>query len=314
MSGEFGSYHLPIMLDEVLELLKPERGGVFVDGTLGGGGHSEGILNRLPEGSRHFGIDRDEDAIIEAGNRLKAYPAFTAVRGNFFNMRDLLAPYGVSGADGILLDLGVSSHQLDDAERGFSYMADARLDMRMDRSQALSAYEVVNTYPEKRLYEIIRDYGEERYASRIAGSIVRQREDRPIETTSELAELIKRSMPGFAKREAQHPAKRTFQAIRIEVNGELGELETAVKDAVRFLNPGGIIAIITFHSLEDRIVKNVFRSFYNPCTCPPEAPICVCGKKREIEIVNSKPVTSCEEELKTNPRARSAKLRAAIKI
>lgn len=314
MSGQASSYHVPIMLDEALDILKPERGGIFIDGTLGGGGHSEGILKRLPAGSKHFGIDRDSDAIQEAGKRLADYPAFTAVHGNFFHMRDLLAPFGVSGADGVLLDLGVSSHQLDEAERGFSYSMDARLDMRMDRSQTLDAYEVVNTYPEKRLYEIIRDYGEERFAARIAGSIVRERAIKPIATTSALSDIIKRAMPGFAKREAQHPAKRTFQAIRIEVNGELDELEKAVRNAVMFLKPGGIIAIITFHSLEDRIVKNVFRSLRDPCTCPPEAPICVCGKKREIEIITNKPVVAGEEETKSNPRARSAKLRAAIKI
>ncbi|MBQ5488147.1 MAG: 16S rRNA (cytosine(1402)-N(4))-methyltransferase RsmH [Clostridia bacterium] len=304
-------YHVPIMLGEVLELLSPERGGVFVDGTLGGGGHSSGILSRLGSGGKLFGIDRDDEAIAAASARLSSFPAFTAVHGNFFDMARLLEPYGVTGADGILLDLGVSSHQLDDASRGFSYGADAKLDMRMDRTQQLSAYEVVNGYSERKLFEIIRDYGEERFAHRIASAIGKARESAPIESTTELADVIKRAIPAANRREGPHPAKRTFQAIRIEVNGELDGLEKAVTNAARFLNPGGVIAVITFHSLEDRIVKNVFKTLQHPCVCPPSAPVCVCGRKQELEIITGKPVTACREELELNPRARSAKLRAA---
>ena len=307
-------YHVPIMPDEVLALLQPERGGIFVDGTLGGGGHSGRILERLPDGSRLYGIDRDSDAIEAAGSRLSRFPAFTAVHGNFFEMRRLLAPYGVTGADGILLDLGVSSHQLDDGSRGFSYTADARLDMRMNREDPVSAYEVINGYPARRLAAIIRDYGEERFANRIANAIDRARQSAPIETTTELAEIIRSAIPAPARREGPHPAKRTFQAIRIEVNGELAGLEKAVTEACRFLNPGGVIAVITFHSLEDRIVKTVFKDLQHPCTCPPSAPVCVCGRKQEIEIITAKPLTAADGELAANPRARSAKLRAARRL
>lgn len=307
-------YHVPIMPDEVLSLLEPERGGVFVDGTLGGGGHSSLILSRLGAGGRLFGIDRDDEAIAECEKRLGQNPAFTAIRGNFFDMRQLLALHGIEKVNGILLDLGVSSHQLDDGSRGFSYGADAKLDMRMDRTQPLSAYEVINGYPAKRLFEIIRDYGEERFASRIANAIDKARRSQPIETTTELSDIIKRAIPAAARRDGPHPAKRTFQAIRIEVNGELAGLERAVRDACRLLSKGGVIAVITFHSLEDRIVKNVFKELKDPCTCPPTAPVCTCGKKQELEIITPKPVTASAEELKTNPRARSAKLRAARRI
>lgn len=308
------TYHTPIMLPEVLSLLRPERGGVFVDGTLGGGGHSLGILRALPSDGRLFGIDRDGDAISEASARLSGFPNFTAVRGNFFRMTELLAAHGVSGADGILLDLGVSSHQLDDAERGFSYGSEARLDMRMDKSAPFSAYDVVNGYDSAKLTQIIRDYGEERFASRIANAIVAARANKPVETTTELAEIIKNAIPAAARRDGPHPARRTFQAIRIEVNGELAGLEQAVRSAVRFLNPGGIIAIITFHSLEDRIVKNVFKNLANPCTCPPNAPVCVCGLKPEVAILTKKPLVADEAELDLNSRSRSAKLRAAQKL
>lgn len=307
-------YHVPIMFDEVMELLSPERGGIFVDGTLGGGGHSEGILERLPESGRLFGIDRDGDALREAGGRLSRYPNFTAVKGNFFDMRSLLASYGITGADGILLDLGVSSHQLDDGERGFSYGADAKLDMRMDRSQAFSAYDVVNGYSSKQLCEIIRDYGEERFAGRIANAIVSERKKRPIETTTELAAIIKKAIPAAARRDGPHPARRTFQAIRIEVNGELAELEKAIRDAVEFLNPGGVIAIISFHSLEARIVKTTFKTLANPCTCPKSAPVCICGKKPTVELLTGKPIKASGTEIENNPRSRSAELRAARKL
>ena len=306
------SYHKPIMLSEVLELLQPSRCRATVDGTLGGGGHSEGILELLPETSIHFGIDRDPEALEAAGKRLAGYKNFREIRGNFFNMRELipLDEYRLPGVDGILLDLGVSSHQLDDAKRGFSYGAEAPLDMRMDTTAALSAYDVVNGYTSKRLFEIIRDYGEERFASRIANAIVRERESGPIETTTRLAEIIKSAIPAPARREGPHPARRTFQAIRSEVNGELDGLAEAIRNAASLLNPDGVMCVITFHSLEDRIVKNVFRELKDPCTCPPSAPICICGKKPIAEILTSKPITAGEEELNENPRARSAKLRA----
>ena len=288
------SYHTPIMLPQVLSLLRPERGGTYVDGTLGGGGHSLGILRSLPAGGRLFGIDRDGEAIAEASARLSVFPNFTAVRGNFFQLTELLNARGVNGADGILLDLGVSSHQLDDAERGFSYGSEARLDMRMDKSAPLSAHDVVNGYDTAALTRIIRDYGEERFASRISNAIGAAR--------------------AAARRDGPHPARRTFQAIRIEVNGELAGLEQAVRDAVRFLNPGGVIAVITFHSLEDRIVKNVFKNLANPCTCPPNAPVCVCGLKPEVAILTKKPLVADDTELDLNSRSRSAKLRAAQKL
>ena len=311
-----GSYHTPIMLREVMELLAPETRRATVDGTLGGGGHSEGILERLPASSVHFGIDRDEEAIAAASERLKGFPNFHPIHGNFFRMKELLplAEYGIGSVDGILLDLGVSSHQLDDGSRGFSYNSEAPLDMRMDKSAPFSAYEVVNGYDAERLAKVIRDYGEERFAFRIAKRIAEEREKAPIETTVALAEIIKSAIPAAARREGPHPARRTFQAIRIEVNSELAGLETALRDAVDLLSPGGVLAVITFHSLEDRIVKNLFRELHDPCTCPPSAPICICGKKPTVEILTGKPVTACEEELEANSRARSAKLRAVRKI
>lgn len=307
--------HIPIMLNEVLELIKPQRGGIYADGTLGGGGHSEAILSALPDGAKLFGIDRDMDAIAAASVRLERFnDKFSAVHGNFFNMKELLRARGVDKLDGILLDLGVSSYQLDNFQRGFSYREDAPLDMRMDKSTPFSAYNVVNEYDSEHLFRIIKDYGEERYASRIANAIVRERAQRPIGTTLELAELIAKSMPAAARREAQHPAKRTFQAIRIEVNGELAGLERAIEDAHDMLSSGGVMAVITFHSLEDRIVKQTFRRFEKPCTCDPKAPICTCGKVPTARVLTRKPLTACEEELEYNPRARSAKLRAIEKL
>lgn len=306
------TYHTPIMLGEVLDLLRPERCRVTVDGTLGGGGHSEGILERLPKTGMHFGIDRDEDAIREAEKRLSSYDNFRAVRGNFFDIKDILPlkEYGFSAVDGILLDLGVSSHQLDDGSRGFSYGAEAPLDMRMDRSAPLSAYDVVNTYDRDRLARIIRDYGEERFAGRIAGAIVSNRERHPVETTTELADIVKNAIPAPARREGPHPARRTFQAIRIEVNSELDGLDGAIRSAAGLLAPDGVLAVITFHSLEDRIVKNVFRELKDPCTCPPSAPICICGRKPIADILTPKPITASDAEVERNPRSRSAKLRA----
>lgn len=310
-----GFDHIPVMKEEVIALLKPERGGIFVDGTLGGGGHAEAVLDRLPRDGKLYGIDRDEDAIDAAGARLARFgEKFTAVRGNFFAMKELLGAAGVEKVDGILLDLGVSSHQLDEAERGFSYMEDAPLDMRMDRSSLVSAYDVVNGYSSEELFILIKNYGEERYASRIANAIVRERTKKPIERTLELSDIIRRAMPAAARREAQHPAKRTFQAIRIEVNGELAGLGEALVSAHDMLGPGGVMAVITFHSLEDRTVKQTFRRFENPCTCDPHAPVCTCGKTPSARILTKKPVTPGEAELETNPRSRSAKLRAIEKL
>lgn len=313
MSG----YHVPIMVEEVLRLLEPERGGIFVDGTLGGGGHSEAILHRLPAGSKLYGVDRDGDAIAESTARLKALDAaaeFTAIRGNFFDMPQLLRERGVERADGILLDLGVSSHQLDTPERGFSYHEEAPLDMRMDDRAPLTACDVVNGYGAPELTRIIREYGEERFAARIANAILRAREKAPIETTTALAEIVKSAIPAANRREGPHPARRTFQALRIEVNGELAGLREAVEGAHGILAPGGRIAVITFHSLEDRIVKNLFRELENPCVCPPKAPICTCGRKPAARVLTRKPITAGETELEDNPRARSAKLRAAERI
>ena len=310
-----GFHHIPILRDTVVSLLAPQRGGTFVDGTLGGGGHAEAVLERLPEDGRLYGIDRDGAAIEAASLRLTRFgEAFTAIRGNFFDMKRLLAGQGVMEADGILLDLGVSSHQLDTPERGFSYHEDAPLDMRMDPSAPLSAYDVVNGYPAEALARIIREYGEERYAMRVANAIVREREKAPLDSTVRLAEIVKRAMPAPARREQQHPARRTFQALRIEVNGELAGRSDALTDAHDLLRSGGVLAVITFHSLEDRIVKQAFKTFENPCTCDPRAPICTCGKKPTARMLTKKPIVAGEAELKENPRARSAKLRAIQKL
>jgi len=307
-------HHVPIMLPEVMELLKPQRGGLFVDGTLGGGGHSEGILSRLGEG-RLYGIDRDGNAIAAASARLAPFgDKFKAIRGNFFDMKELLMEEGVTGVDGILLDLGVSSHQLDTPERGFSYHEDAPLDMRMDDRAALSAYDVVNGYGAEELAGIIRDYGEERFAFRVANAIAREREKQPINSTVQLAEIIKSAIPAANRREGPHPARRTFQAIRIEVNGELAELGRAIENAHDLLNPGGVLAVITFHSLEDRIVKQAFKKFENPCTCDPRAPMCTCGRVPTAKILTKKPLAPSDEELEINPRSRSSKLRGIQKL
>ena len=302
-------HHIPIMLGEVLELLAPERGGIFVDGTLGGGGHSEGILKRLTDG-RLYGIDRDGEAIAAASERLKPFgDKFKAIRGNFFDMKSLLANEGVTGVEGILLDLGVSSYQLDTPERGFSYHEEAPLDMRMDDRASLSAYDVVNGYSHGELTRIIRDYGEERYAAKVASAIVREREREPINSTTKLADIIKYAIPAANRREGPHPARRTFQAIRIEVNGELAELDKAIRGAHDLLNPGGVMAVITFHSLEDRIVKTIFRKNENPCTCPPDFPVCVCGKESKGKVITRKPILPSKVEMEENPRSKSAKLR-----
>ena len=312
---EAGLYHKPIMVSEVLELLKPARGGVFVDGTLGGGGHAEAVLSAMPQDGRLFGIDRDGDALREAGKRLSRFSdRFTAIRGNFFDMKSLLHAHGVTAVDGILLDLGVSSHQLDEGSRGFSYKAEAPLDMRMDQSAPLSARTVVNEWPEAELKRIFFAYGEEKFSGLIARRIVERRQIRPIETTTELAELIKGAIPARYRNEPQHPARRCFQAIRIAVNGELDGLEDAIRAAHDLLNPGGRLAILTFHSLEDRIVKNVFRSFESPCVCPKSAPVCICGKKPTAKVLTRHPLVASEQEQTENSRATSAKLRAIVRM
>jgi 16S rRNA (cytosine1402-N4)-methyltransferase len=307
-------YHAPIMVSEILSLLQPEQGGVFVDGPRGGGGHAQAVLERLPAGGRLYGIDRDGEAIAEASRRLTPFgDAFTAIRGNFFDMKSLLLQRGIKTADGILLDLGVSSHQLDAPERGFSYHSEAPLDMRMDTSAPLTAYDV-NTYPAPELARIFREYGEERFAGRIASALVRARESGPIRSTTQLAEIIKAATPAANRWEGQHPARRSFQAIRIEVNGELSGLRQALADAAELLSPGGRLCVITFHSLEDRIAKQLFRELENPCTCPPKAPVCICGKKPVVRILTKKPLTAEQQELEENARSRSAKLRAIEKL
>ncbi len=296
-----------------MEVLNIRPGGVYVDGTLGRAGHSREIARRLTVG-RLICIDQDMAAIEAAEERLAPWrDRVTLVHGNFSGLADILRQAGVSGVDGALFDLGVSSPQLDDASRGFSYMQDAPLDMRMDAAAALTAREVVNTWSPEELRRILYEYGEERYAPAIARAIVRAREEKPVETTLELADIIRGAMPPAALREKQHPAKRTFQAVRIAVNGELDVLPPMLKAAVESLNPGGRLAVITFHSLEDRIVKRTMRDMARGCTCPPEFPVCVCGKKPMLRLVTRRPIVPGTEELSENPRARSAKLRAAEK-
>ncbi len=308
MSMEFN--HVPVLFDECMENLNIRPDGVYVDGTLGGGGHAFGIGQRLSEKGLLIGIDRDQDALDAAAARLEPLKCRKIlVRSTYAEIKDVLEREGVDGIDGALLDIGVSSFQLDNSERGFSYMQDAPLDMRMNRDDLLTAADVVNGYTKKQLTEIIRDYGEERWAGRIAEFIVSARKDKKIETTWQLVDIIKAAIPASARREGPHPAKRTFQAIRIEVNGELEQLEKAVDEFCDVLNPGGRLCIITFHSLEDRIVKQAFSRRLNPCTCPPEFPVCVCGKVSDAVKVTGKPITAGEEELESNPRARSAKLR-----
>ena len=305
--------HKPVLLDACIQALNIRPDGIYVDGTLGRAGHSMEIARRLTTG-RLICIDRDQAAIDAAQVRLAPWlDRVTLVRNNFSELGEILSGAGVSGADGMLFDLGVSSPQLDDASRGFSYMQDAPLDMRMDTSAPLSAYEVVNTWSQEELRRILYEYGEERYAPAIAKAIVRARETAPVNTTLELVEIIRGAMPPAALREKQHPAKRSFQAIRIAVNGELDALPPMLEAAVDGLNPGGRLAVITFHSLEDRIVKRTLADLAKGCTCPPEFPVCVCGRKPRVRLVNRKPVTADGAELADNPRARSAKLRVAEK-
>jgi len=306
--------HKSVLLDECIEGLNIRPDGIYLDGTLGGAGHSSEIVKRLTTG-RLIGVDRDEVALKAAGERLAPYAdRVTLVHSNFSEIASVLDELGLDQIDGMLFDLGVSSPQLDDAERGFSYMADAPLDMRMNRQDALSAWDVVNTWDRSELKRILYEYGEERYAPQIAAAIERRRNERPIETTLELADVIRSAMPPQALREKQHPAKRSFQAIRIAVNDELASVSRMMEAAVPRLRKGGRLAVITFHSLEDRIVKSAMQQAAKGCTCPPEFPICVCGKKPQIRLVTRKPIISGSKELEENPRARSAKLRVAEKL
>ena len=306
--------HYSVLLNECIENLNIKPDGVYLDGTLGLGGHSYQIASRLSTG-RLICIDRDETAIERAGKRLAVFgDKITFVHGNFCDAADIIDRLGISGVDGMLFDLGVSSPQLDETERGFSYMGDAPLDMRMDASESLTAYDIVNTWDENRLNRILWDYGEERYARRISAAIISHRARKPIETTLELVDIIKGAMPAAALREKQHPAKRSFQAIRIAVNDELGSISRMMETAPDKLNKGGRLCVISFHSLEDRIIKSGIASRENGCTCPREAPICTCGFKQTLKSVYRKPILPTEEELEANPRSRSAKLRVAERV
>ncbi|MBR3297510.1 MAG: 16S rRNA (cytosine(1402)-N(4))-methyltransferase RsmH [Firmicutes bacterium] len=307
--------HLPVLYSEVMDALAVKPDGTYLDGTLGGGGHSEGICQRLSENGTLIGVDRDKDALNAAEKRLQPYKNNKIfVQSNYADIKLILREQGISGLDGALLDLGVSSFQLDNPERGFSYMHDAPLDMRMNADDSFTAEDVVNGYSEAELTKIIKDYGEERWAARIAQFIVKARKDKRLTSTYELVDVIKAAIPAKARREGPHPAKRTFQAIRIEVNDELGQLERSINDFIDVLNPGGRLVVISFHSLEDRIIKEAFKKRLDPCTCPPEFPVCVCGKVADVKKVTGKPVTASEEELEQNPRARSAKLRVLEKL
>ena len=306
-------HHISVLLEECLDGLNIKPDGIYVDGTLGGAGHSSHIAKRLTTG-RLIGIDRDPVALKAAGERLAPYQEnVTLVHSNFCEMAQVLKDLNIPGVDGILLDLGVSSPQLDDGQRGFSYMLDAPLDMRMNNEDPLTAHVVVNTWSQEELKRILYTYGEERYAPQIAAAICRRREEKTIDTTLELVDVIRSAMPPAALREKQHPAKRSFQAIRIAVNDELGSVERVLEDAVDLLNPGGRLAIITFHSLEDRIVKTAMADAAKGCTCPPNFPVCVCGKKPKVKLISRKPIVASDAELEANPRSRSAKLRVCEK-
>lgn len=307
--------HIPVLFHEIMDIMEPKPGEFFVDCTLGGGGHSKGFLERTSPDGRLIGIDQDTNALVAAQQNLNSYEGRVVfVHSNYQNLDAILNEYAPEGVDGILFDIGVSSHQLDEKDRGFSYMQDAPLDMRMNREQSLDAWQVVNTYSEDELHRIIKEYGEERWAKRVAKFIVEFRSQKPIETTGELVDIIKRAIPKGAREEGSHPAKRTFQAIRIEVNNELGVLQDTIAVAVKHLKKGGRLGIISFHSLEDRIVKEQFRYFASDCICPPELPFCQCDKVSEVKILTRKPVTASAEELEANSRAKSAKFRAVEKI
>ena len=306
--------HIPVLLDECIKYLNIKPDGIYVDGTLGMGGHSEAILQRLTTG-RLISIDRDITAIERAGERLAPYAdRLTIVHGNFRDLDAILDEQGVRLVDGMLFDLGVSSPQLDEADRGFSYTSDAPLDMRMDASDNIDAWFIVNRWPQEKIERILRDYGEERHAARIAARIAERREEKEIETTLELVDVIKSAMPAAALREKQHPAKRSFQAIRIAVNDELNAVHALMDSAPDRLKPGGRLCVISFHSLEDRIVKNAIHAREDGCTCPREAPVCTCGFVRTLKSVTRKPITAGGEELELNPRSRSAKLRVAERV
>lgn len=310
-------HHSPVLLKEVIEKLNIKPDGIYIDGTIGGAGHSLEIYKRLNSKGILIGLDQDEFAVKTSEIRLKSaggQAGIILVNTNFKNIKDVCFENNIKGVDGILLDLGVSSHQLDEGERGFSYKKDAPLDMRMDRRGRLTAKILVNEYSKEQLSEIIQNYGEERWAKRIAEFIVDAREKKPIESTGELVDIIKAAIPKGARREGPHPAKRTFQALRIAVNDELGVLEKAVSDGIELLKPGGRFCIISFHSLEDRIVKNTFYNRAKPCTCPPEFPVCICGKKPLVKIIGKKTIIPSKEEIEKNPRARSSKLRVVEKI
>ena len=307
--------HIPVLFHEIMDIMAPQPGEIFVDCTLGGGGHSRGFLERMGGQGRLIGIDQDTNALQAAGANLAEFgDRVTYVHSNYNNLDDILNQYAPDGVDGILFDIGVSSHQLDEKDRGFSYMQDAPLDMRMNQSQKFSAWDVVNTYSEDELHRIIKEYGEERWAKRIAKFIVEFRQNKPVDTTGELVDIIKRAIPKGAREEGSHPAKRTFQAIRIEVNDELGVLTRTITVAAKHLKKGGRLGIISFHSLEDRIVKEQFRYLASDCICPPELPFCQCDKVSEVKILTRKPVMATQEELEANSRSKSAKFRAVQKI
>ncbi len=302
--------HTSVLLEETIENLRVKPDGIYIDGTLGGGGHSYATASKLSEKGRLIGIDQDEEAVAAAGKRLEVFgDRVTIIRDNYCNARNVLRKIGIEKVDGIVLDLGVSSYQLDNAERGFSYQNDAALDMRMDTRQALTARDIVNAYPEMELYRIIRDYGEEQFSKNIAKHIVKARTDKPIETTGELNDIIKAAIPAKMRQGGGHPSKRTFQALRIACNRELEVLKDSLDDFIDMLLPGGRICIITFHSLEDRIVKSAFKTNENPCICPPEFPVCTCGRVSKGKVISRKPILPSEEEIEKNKRAKSAKLR-----
>ena len=307
--------HISVLLDETIEGLAIKPDGIYVDGTMGGAGHGYEVCKRLGPGGRYIGIDRDEAAIAAGRLRLSEFEdKVSIVRGNYSSASEILKELNIEKVDGIMLDLGVSSHQLDVAERGFSYMADAPLDMRMDKRQERTAYDIVNDYSERELAHIIKEYGEDKFAQNIAKHIVAMRQKKPIETTGELNEAIRAAIPMKIQKTLGHPSKRTFQAIRIELNEELEELRTALESMIDLLKPGGRFCIITFHSLEDRMVKTMFKKEESPCTCPPEFPVCVCGKKPRVKIITKKPILPSETEQEKNSRARSAKLRVLERI
>lgn len=306
--------HIPVLLNETIELLEIKADGIYMDGTLGGGGHSEEILKRLDKG-RLIAFDQDLDAIGHTSNRLEKYKdKLTIIHSNFVNAKEELEKIGINKLDGVLLDIGVSSYQIDEKERGFSYMADSLLDMRMDRTRNFTAKDIVNSYSKEELTDIFFKYGEEKWSKRIAEFIIEKRNEFEIETTSQLIDIIERAIPKAARDKKGHPAKRVFQALRIEVNRELDVLSRALPDLVELLNPKGRIAVITFHSLEDRIVKNTFREMQKDCICPPGLPVCVCGHRRKLKLVNNKAIEAGTEELENNSRARSAKLRVAERV